>query len=138
MSDHIIQSAIGRPTCIALDICHHIIDDVHTRHKTLVGVFQSIVVPQIPLFYPQLYVMATLGEGMGHLSVTLSIRAPSGAEIRRMHNEADLAAPDNVVEMVFQILNLPILEPGLYFVDLLLDNAPLASRRFYVHLQQSR
>ena len=136
MSDYILQSANGRPTCIALDICHCIIDDVNTGHKTLVGVFHSIVVAVVPTIYPQLCVMATLGEGKGHLAVTLSLRAPSGAELRRVPNNAELAGPENVVELVFCLRSIPILESGPYFVDLLLDDALLASRRFHVHLQQ--
>jgi hypothetical protein len=133
-------SAYGleRPLCVALVLCDLIIEDKRTNNKTLVGVFSGIVTPHIPAVHPRMFVLASLTSGRGEWSFSVRITAPSGAEMMHMHDVARFTDPLVVHDLVIELRNLPLSEPGVHFVDLLLGDTPLAHRRFTVQVGEDR
>ena len=78
--------------------------------------------------------MATLTSGTGEWPFSFVIFTPSGREIFRMRDTVHFNDPLVGHDLVVELRNLPIEEEGVYFVDLLLDTAPISNRRFTVQV----
>ena len=122
-----------QPVCVAIVICNEIIEDKRTSNKTLVSLFNSVGVPALPATHPRLFLMASLTNLREELPVTFSIKGPSGREILRVNGAASSGGdPLAVIDLVVEVLGLPIGEEGVHFVDVLTGDALLGSRRFTV------
>jgi len=120
--------------CVAIVICNEIIEDKRTSNKTLVSLFNSIGVPALPATHPRLFLMASLTNLREDLPVSFSIKEPSGREILRVNGTVGSGGdPLAVVDLVVEVLGLPIGEVGVHFVDVLTGDALLGSRRFTVN-----
>ncbi len=134
-SAHPSDLASDRPVCVAIVICNEIIEDKRTSNKTLVSLFNSVGVPALPATHPRLFLMASLTNLREELPVTFSIKGPSGREVLRVNGSVSSGGdPLIVVDMVVEVLGLPIGEEGVHFVDVLTGDALLGSRRFTVRL----
>ena len=122
-----------QPICVAIVICNEIIEDKRTSNKTLVSLFNSVGVPSLPATHPRLFLMASLTNLREELPVTFSIKGPSGQEALRVNGSVSSGGdPLTVVDMVVEVLGLPIGEEGVHFVDVLTGDSLLGSRRFTV------
>ena len=123
-----------QPVCVAIVICNEIIEDKRTSNKTLVSLFNSIGVPNLPAAHPRLFLMASLTNLREELPISFSIKSPSGREIMRVDGGASSGGdPLAVIDLVVEVLGLTIGEEGVHFVDVLTGDALLGSRRFNVH-----
>ncbi len=123
-----------KPICVALIICNEVIEDKRSGNKTLVGLFNGIMAPQLPAAHPRMYLMATLTSGTGDWPFSFVIYTPSGREIFRMRDNVHFNDPLVGHDMVLELINMHIEEECVYFVDLLLDTEPIANRRFTVQI----
>ncbi|GAB4455411.1 MAG: hypothetical protein OHK0029_11490 [Armatimonadaceae bacterium] len=123
-----------KPICVALVICNEVIEDKRSGNKTLVGLFNGIMTPQLPATHPRMYLMASLTSGTGEWEFTFVITAPSGLEVFRMKDTARFTDPLVGHDLVVELRNLPLEEAGVYFVDLLIGSTPIANRRFTVQM----
>jgi len=125
-----------QPVCVAIVICNEIIEDKRTSNKTLVSLFNSVGVQALPATHPRLFLMASLTNLREDLPVSFSIKSPSGREILRVNGAASSGSdPLTVVDLVVEVLGLTIGEEGegVHFVDVLVGDALLGSRRFTVN-----
>jgi hypothetical protein len=129
------DTPLERPICVALVICDVVIEDNRTGNKTLVGLFNNILAPQMPALHPRMFLMASLTDGRGTWPFTFRITAPSGRELLRMQEVTRFVDPLAVHDVIVELRNLPLEEMGVYFVDLLLSDSPVANRRFTVQLE---
>jgi hypothetical protein len=118
---------------VALVLCDEVVEDRRSGNKTLVGLFSNIHASQLPAVHPRMHVMASLTSGRGDWPFMLRILGPSGQEVMRMQERVKLIDPLTVHDVVIEVRMLPITEPGVHFVDLLIGNTPIANRRFTVH-----
>lgn len=125
-----------KPLCVALIICNEVIEDKRSGNKTLVGLFNGIMTPQLPATHPRMFLMASLTSGTGEWPFTFTITSPGGREIFRMRDVARFTDPLVGHDLVVELRNLPLEEEGVYFVDLRLDGGPIANRRFTVQVTQ--
>lgn len=123
-----------KPICVALIICNEVIEDKRSGNKTLVGLFNGIMAPQLPASHPRMFLMATLTSGTGDWSFAFVIYTPNGREIFRMRDMVHFNDPLVGHDLVVELRNLPLEEEGVYFVDLLVDSSPIANRRFTVQV----
>lgn len=128
------ERAREKPLCIAIIICNEIIEDKRTGNKTLVSLFNGIATAQVPATHPRMFLMASLTSGLGTWSFSFRITGPSGREIMRMQDSAHFADPLGVHDLIVELRNLPLAEEGVYFVDLLIGETPMANRRFKVQV----
>jgi hypothetical protein len=124
-----------KPICTALVICNEVIEDKRSGNKTLVGLFNSIMTGQVPATHPRMFVFASLTSGTGEWTFALRITSPNEREVMRMQDTVRFTDPLANHDLVIELRNLPVEEAGVYFVDLLLNETPLANRRFTVTLQ---
>jgi hypothetical protein len=90
--------------------------------------------PQLPAAHPRMFLMASLTSGTGEWTFSFRISSPNGREILRMEDVAHFSDPLVCHDLVVELRNLPIEEEGVYFVDLMLGELPLANRRFTVQV----
>ena len=137
MSDFAGEPPVNPPSCISVVVCNEIIEDVRTHNKTLVSLFNSIVVQKSPAVHHRMFVMASLTDGRGTWPVSFVIRAPGGAELMRFDAEAAFPDPVTVVDISVEIIGLALPELGVYFVEVVTGTYPLGSRRFTVFPAQA-
>jgi hypothetical protein len=131
------DGAREKPLCVALVICNEVIEDKRSGNKTLVGLFNNIMTPQLPATHPRMFLFASLTSGTGAWTFSFRITAPSGKEVLRMQDSARFDDPLVGHDLVVELRNLPVEEAGVYFVDLFLNEMPIANRRFTVTVQMS-
>jgi hypothetical protein len=132
---HPQDTPLERPICVALVICDVVVEDKRSGNKTLVGLFNSIMAPQMPAVHPRMFLMASLTSGRGTWPFTFRITSPSGRELLRMQETTRFVDPLAVHDIVVELRNLPLEEPGVHFVDLMLLDSPVANRRFTVQVE---
>jgi hypothetical protein len=125
-----------RPICVSVIVCNEIIEDKRTNNKTLVSLFNTIMLPQAPGSHPRMFVMASLTDGRGHWPISFVIRAPSGAEVMRFNAEAQFHDPLAVTDISVEIQGLVFPEAGVYFVDVMAGASLLGHRRIMVNVAQ--
>ncbi|CAN5483957.1 hypothetical protein BH11ARM1_BH11ARM1_15720 [soil metagenome] len=120
------------PVCVAVVICNEVIEDKRTNNKSLIGIFNAVSAPQLPVTHPKMNVMASITNVTGELAVTLIVRAPSGREIMKVDGSIPSSDPLAVIDVLFELLGVPIEELGTYMVDILSGQSYLGGRRFQV------
>ncbi|MDR3707625.1 MAG: hypothetical protein P4L33_04950 [Capsulimonadaceae bacterium] len=138
MSDFAATPPTNPPSCISVIICNEIIEDKRTNNKTLVSLFNSIVVAQVPTSHHRMFVMASLTDGRGTWPISFIVRTPSGADLMRFDSEASFADPVSVLDISVEIIGLSLPELGVYFVDIMTGTYPLGHRRFTVFPGQTQ
>jgi len=133
-------AAIGteRPICVSLIVCNEVIEDKRSGNKTLVGLFNGIMTPQLPASHPRMFLMASLTSGTGSWAFSFRITAPSGREVIRVGDVTRFQDPLIVHDLIVELRNLPLEEAGVYFVDLLIGDTPSANRRFNVQVTSEK
>jgi hypothetical protein len=122
----------NEPVCVAVILCNDVIEDKRTSNKSLIGIFNAIAAPQLPVTHPRMNVMASITNASGELPVTLVIRAPSGRDVMRVEGSVPMQDPLAVMDVVFELNGVPIEELGTYMVDILSGAHYLGGRRFQV------
>jgi len=120
-----------KPRCVATVICNQIIEDIRTRSKTLVGLFNHVFVGQLPAGIITA-VLGAFAEGRGVWHLRLRIRDPQHRVIFQAETDANFVDPLAVCDVSFHVVNLLLTSEGVYDVDFLLDNEPVGHRSFTV------
>jgi hypothetical protein len=134
MSQSSSGAPYGTPTCVSVIICNEIIEDKRTNNKTLVSLFNSIVVPKLPATHNRLFIMASFTEGIGTWPISFIVRSPSNASVLRFDAEASFPDPLLVTDISVEVLGMTLQEAGVYFVDIMTGANLLGNRRFTVVL----
>lgn len=121
-----------RPRCIAVLICNEVIEDVRTRSKTLVGLFDTIHAHSLPAVHPRMFIMAQFTDGVGEWPVSFRISGPENDEIALLDGTAKITDPLSVLDIVFDLHGLPLRTEGVHFVDVHIAGEHAAGRRFNV------
>ena len=130
MSESLLGDATRRPKCISIVICNEIIGDKVTNNKTLVSLFNAIIVPSVPAAHPRFCIMISLTGGAGEWTTELCIYAPSGKELFRFNVKINFTNPADVIDLPLQVIGFPLLEMGVYRIDVLIGGRASADRTF--------
>jgi Family of unknown function (DUF6941) len=123
-----------QPSCIAIIICNDVIEDKRSNNKTLVGLFNGIMAQGLPCTHPRMYIMASLTGGAGRWPISFRVYGPSNQEILRAEGEEVFADPLEVKDFVLELVNVPLSEEGVHFINLFCGNTLLSERRFAVQV----
>lgn len=127
------------PTLVSLLICDQVIDDRLTGKKSAIGLFNTVVVAQLPTAVQQMAVMATLTEIGGR--TPLELRLVRDADNRVLFSSVGaVEAPDPLamVDLVFNLRGLRLAAAGQYAFELLSGGELLGRRRFHVVVRPAR
>ena len=127
------------PTCLAFAICDTVIEDLITRNKSLINMFNGILAENVPALHDKLCVFVALTGARGQVPVRLrlcydpeyekDLLAPFGINhtVQFPPNQ-----PEAVIDMVFVIRALRFPHFGNYTFEILCEDVPLIARRFKV------
>lgn len=114
-------------------VCDHIIVEQGTNKKSLIGVFNNIGSTSFPVIHPQMSIFVAMTNGRGRLPTTLRfVRESDQKEIFSAAGEVLFPSPNDVVELVFNIVQAPFEEPGLYTFEVYCDDELVLEKRFQV------
>jgi hypothetical protein len=121
------------PVGLAMIICDQIIEDVQTRKKSLIGIFNQIGSTVFPCRHPQLSVFVALTEGRGQATAKLRIaNEQTTTPVAEINGQIQFPDIHTVVELNFNLVGLVFPEPGLYSIEFYCDDILLLERRFHV------
>lgn len=123
------------PVCVAVVICNDVIEDKRTNNKTLVGLFNAISVPGLPVSHPRMSVLVSITNVVRTTNISVVLRAPSGGTILEVGGPIESDDPLSVQDLVVELMGTPFEESGVYFVDVLAESRYLGGRRFWVTLE---
>ena len=121
------------PSPLAFLIADTIIDDITTRKKSIIGLFNSICSNRFPFRHAELNVFVSLTDGHGEYQTGLVCsRAFDEFEVFKSSGKVSFRSPNTVVEMNFTIRNIEFPTPGKYTFQFYCDNQLLLIRPFEV------
>ena len=127
-----MSNAFEAPVCVSLVLCNECIEDKRTNNKSLIGLFNAVNVQSIPAVHPRMVVLATITNASTTFTLSLIIRAPSGAEVATLSAPFPAMHPLATYDIVFEFNGVNLEETGTYHADLLCDGSYLGGRRFDV------
>lgn len=127
------QSAIASPTLVSLLICDQVIDDKFTNKKSAIGLFNMVVVPQVPAAMHQIAVLASLTEIVREVHIEMRlVRDSDDAVIFSTKGPVKAPSPLAVADLVFAMQGIRIPAAGQYAFELVHAGTILGRRRFQV------
>jgi len=126
------------PRATALIICERIIQDVNTNRKSVIDIFDMVIVPQLPVIVARMSIYAAIARGTKDISeFLLGLYTPLGeAIVRSLLNVSDWG--NGHAEFALPVDGIPITSSGaydlrLFFVYHGVDHV-LSQRNFVVQI----
>ena len=117
----------------ALVICDQVITEAISNKKSLIGIFNALGAIKFPVQHPKLCIYAAMTNGRGTMQADIRcIRMDDNQQIMQAAGPLEFADPNQVVELVVTLNNLPFERPGLYTFELSCDGGLLMEKRFNV------
>ena len=128
-----------KPTILALVVCDEVIEDLSTRKKSLIGLFNGIIAKGFPSVHHQLVVFISMtGQGVAPIRLELvhaeDVTEDSQPILRLEQPEFHFEDPNTIVDLVFKLHDVPFPRAGLYYFRILSGNDLLSQRDFRVGL----
>ena len=89
---------LEKPSLVATILCEQVIEDKYTNNKSLIGIFNLIVVPHIPWQFPRMFIMGSFTDGRGTIDIQLIIKNPSHQEVFNAKGPAEFTDPTAVYD----------------------------------------
>lgn len=124
------------PTLVSLLICDQVIDDKLSNKKSAIGLFNMILVNQMPTQINSMTVLASLTEIRGRSAVELRlVRDADNLVIFSTKGHVEAPNPLATVDLVFAMQGVRLSDAGQYAFELLADMEMLGRRRFQIILR---
>jgi len=121
------------PTPLAFLIADTVIDDVVTRKKSIIGLFNSICSSRFPFRHSEMNVFVSLTDGHGeYKSGLVCSRSTDLKEIFKSSGKVSFRTPNSVVEMNFTLRNIEFPTQGKYTFQFSCNGQPVVMRPFEV------
>ncbi|HSY31871.1 MAG TPA: hypothetical protein VLA42_07770 [Verrucomicrobiae bacterium] len=103
------------PTLLAFIVCDTVIQDTATQKRTLVGVFDRVVSPKVPLTINNLGLYAKLVEGSGSYDMRVRlVNLKDESPVMEIKATAQWSKPDEPLELGMNFAGIPLTEFGTY------------------------
>jgi hypothetical protein len=103
------------PTLLAFIVCDTVIQDAATQKRTLVGVFDRIQSPTLPLILHSIGLYAKLVEGSGSYEMKVRlVNLKDESPVMEIKVGAKWTMPDAPMELAFNMSGIPIGQFGVY------------------------
>ena len=117
------------PIGLALIPCDTIIDDKRTGKKSLIGIISQITTTLLPAVLPTMGIMVSFTGGMGTYSCEIHCRCSSlDKPVFKMNGDVKFDHPNQVIEMIFQLVNLQFPVAGVYTLEVFIDDILIMTR----------
>jgi len=122
------------PTLVAILNCDMVIRDEQTHNVSLIGIFNTIHAASFPTVHPRLHVFVSLTDGRGTCQGKLCLVDRETDQVLAENGGQIVFPPDAraVVDMNFELRNIPLPKPGNYAFDFYVEGELIGSRPFAV------
>ena len=129
----LVMAEAELPACISIVLCDAVYRDEETKKLVLAGVFNAVGVKEFPYTHPRMQVLFTLTNGRGTFDISLSIEdASTGKVMYEATGPFVSDSPLRVCDVNTEVVDVPFLAPGKYWVVLRSGTQLLAQRPFWV------
>ncbi len=113
--------------------CEQIITDQRTNRRSFINVLDNVSAPAFPLSLSPLTVYVSLTNGNGRGTSELRCMKEDTEEvILSLNGPVEFASPAARLDLVYELGNFVIKEPGVYALMFYCDSELLMERRFHV------
>jgi len=124
-----------RLSCISIILCDDIYRDEATKKLVIVGTFNQITVPSLPIVHSRMCVLFSLTNGNGEYDLSLAIEHErTGQEIVRIQGPLRVDDPLSIRDLNVQFAGVEFPEEGKYWIVLKSGEEILQQRPFDVRL----
>jgi hypothetical protein len=120
------------PIVVATMLCNEVIEDVRSRNKSAIGIFNAVNTAVLPAVHPRMFVFVSVTNVKGFGEFSIVLRSPSGKALVDIQGQIEQADPVAVYDLVVELLGVPLEEEGVHFVDVMHKGTILGGRRFTV------
>jgi hypothetical protein len=120
-----------KPTVVAMVICDMVLRDERTKNVSLIGLFNQIQGPRVPMLHDRLFVFLSLTDGHGRQAFQLQCKAPDESVIFETRGEVVFNDPLEVTDAFIEIRGLLLPAAGIYTFEFTCGGE-LTLRRFLV------
>jgi hypothetical protein len=103
------------PSVVAMLICDQAITEQNTNKKTLIGIFENLASADFPVSIPRASIYIKLADAQGDYTFKLRIvKLKDESLISEVEAKATILDVSQYAELVLNMVNMPIPEPGKY------------------------
>jgi len=130
------QQSGSVPSLISFLVCDQVIDDKLSNKKSAIGIFNTILVPNLPAMIHRMAILASLTEISGRVELELRlVRDSDNTVVFSGKGSVDAPDPLATVDLLFAMQGIQIPEGGQYAFELLGRGEILGRRRFQVRVR---
>lgn len=119
--------------CISIVCCEAAYQVNGGNNFIIVNTFHGLGVPSCPCHFPKVTILYSVTDGHGKYDMTLSMAlARTGDEVLRCTNQQTVTDPLEVVDVLIILHEVPLPEPGKYWIELRCNGELISQRPFYV------
>ncbi len=127
------------PDLLSINVCDQVIREEKTHKTSLIGMFNNIGATKFPCTHPCLHVHVAITGGNGNQAARLCfVNNDSNNIVMELKSPIQFPSRTAIVEMNFEIKNLPLKEPGLYHFELWIGKVLVGQRHFNVKKIEER
>jgi len=103
------------PSVVAMLVCDHVITEVGTNKKSLIGVFENFFSTQFPAVLARISVYVKLADAFGKYQFKLRlVRLKDESLVAEIGIDAEVKDSSHYSELALNMGNLPLPAPGKY------------------------
>jgi len=125
-----------KPRALAMVICEMVMRDEATKNVSLVGLFNRLTGPGLPMAHNRLHVFVSLTDGHGKQPFCLQCKAPDETVVLEAKGDIAFEDPLAVADLNIEIRGLVFALPGNYVFEFWCGGELLSMRRFSVALEK--
>ena len=122
-----------KPQLVALLLCDQAFQQLGTHKWCIIGVFDAVNTPELPVTVPQLSAYVALSDFAGNTIVELVIRDEVGEVVKGIRGEIP-PVPVGLFQHVFQFPDVEFAKPGAHTLELLAGGDLITLRSFRVQV----
>lgn len=120
-----------KPSGKAIIICERVITDADTQNKTLVSTFNKVTAKHFPCKHDRLAVYVALTDSSGTKHVELRFKNEAREQpLLKLSGDVLFPHPNAVVELIFEIRNILLPQPGMFTFEIFADGEYIFDVRF--------
>jgi len=130
------QTTVAGPRALAMVICDMVVRDEQTKNVSLIGLFNAVTGPRLPLRHDRMYVFVSLTNCHGDYECRLQCKSPDEEVIFEAIGKISLNDPLAVADLNLELRGLVFKVPGSYIFEFYCAGELLIMRRFSVMVKE--
>jgi len=130
------QTTVAGPHALAMIICEMVLRDEQTKNVSLIGLFNTVTGPRVPLRHDRMHVFVSLTNGHGDYDCLLQCKSPDEKVVFEARGQISLKDPLAVADLNVELRGLVFEVPGNYIFEFYCGGKLLTMRKFAVTVKE--